>query len=116
MEVQLEFLKYKRYYKNFSPGKNINNILNPDEAVVYGATIEVSLEMGVYGENIFLSDVCPFSLRVAFTEVKLLDTVGLLMEKLINRGTKLPIQVKRYYTPVEDYQKDILIQVYEGES
>ena len=38
------------------------------------------------------------------------------MEKLINRGTKLPIQVKRYYTPVVDYQKDILIQVYEGES
>ena len=72
--------------------------------------------MGVIGENIFLSNVCPFSLGVAVTEEKLLDIVGLLMEKLINRGTKLPIQVKRYYTPVVDYQKDILIQVYEGES
>ena len=90
--------------------------MNPDEAVTYRATNEAALEMGVYGENIFLSDVCPFSLGVAVTEEKLLDTVGLLMEKLINRGTKLPFQVKRYYTPVVDYQKDILIQVYEGES
>ena len=108
--------KIQQILQDFFPGKNINNNLNPDEAVAYGATIEAALEMGVYEEKIYLSDVCPFSLGVGVTEEKLLDKVGLIMENLINRGTKLPIQVKRYYTPVVDYQDNVVIQVYEGES
>ena len=108
---QIKFL-----IQEFFNGKELNCNLNPDEAVAYGATIEAAMEMGKYEEDITLSDVCPFSLGVAVTEELLLNEYGLLMEKIINKGTNLPYKATRYYTPVVDYQSNVLIQVYEGES
>ena len=108
--------KIQSILEEFFNGKNINNNLNPDEAVAYGATIEAAMEMGLYSQDITLLDVCPFSLGVAITEEQYLNEFGLLMEKIINKGTKLPIKLSRKYTPVVDYQPSVLIQVFEGES
>ena len=102
--------------RDFFNGKEVNCNLNPDEAIAYGATIEAAMEMGKYEEDITLSDVCPFSLGVGVTEELLLNEYGLLMEKIINKGTNLPYRATRYYTPVVDYQSNVLVQVYEGES
>ena len=102
--------------RDFFNGKELNCNLNPDEAIAYGATIEAAMEMGKYEEDITLSDVCPFSLGVGVTEELLLNEYGLLMEKIINKGTNLPYRATRYYTPVVDYQSNVLVQVYEGES
>ena len=109
--------KIKEILEEFFEGNiNINNSLNPDEAVAYGATIECALEMGLYNQDISLLDVCPFSLGVATTEEDLLEKYGLVMEKVIKKGTKLPFRAMRKYTPVVDYQKEIAIKVYEGEN
>ena len=97
-------------------GKEINKKLNPDEAVAYGATIEAAMEMGEYSEYITLLDVCPFSLGIAIEEKEYYKEFGLLMDKIINKGSKLPCKKVKNYIPVEDFQKSVTIQVFEGEN
>ena len=42
--------------------------------------------------------------------------LGKLMSKVVNKGTKLPCKKKRLFQPSHDYQKKVLIQVFEGEN
>ena len=74
------------------------------------------MEMGKYLEDITLSDICTFSLGVAITEEEYLDEFGLKMEKIINKGVFLPFESWKIYTPVVNFQRSVLIQVYEGEN
>ena len=92
MEVQQEFPKYNRY------GKELNKKLNPDEAVAYGATIEAAMEMGEYAEDITLLDVCPFSLGIGVEVKKTYKDFGLEMNKVINKGSKLPLKKKKIFS------------------
>ena len=57
--------KIQEMLKEYFNRKELNNSLNPDEAVAYGATIEAALQMGKYSEDVSLLDVCPFSLGIA---------------------------------------------------
>ena len=107
--------KIQETIKQFFNGKELNCNLNPDEAVAYGATIEAAMEMQQFSEDVALLDVCPFSLGVGVTEEDYLDEYGLFMETIIKRGSYLPFRAKRIYTPVVDYQRSVLIKVYEGE-
>ena len=109
--------KIQSILKEFFDGKELNKKLNPDEAVAYGATIEAAMEMGIYAEDVTLLDVCPFSLGIA-AKVDNLKEDG--MEKIINRGTKLPCKNVKSFIPVNDPKKNckqyILIRVFEGEN
>lgn len=102
--------------KNFFQGKvTINNKLNPDEAVAYGATIEAALELGEYSEDITLLDVCPFSLGVAIKNYKDPEK-GLKMYKMIEKGTKLPYSHEEKNFQPASLSSRVKIEVYEGES
>ena len=103
--------------KNYFEGKiKINNILNPDEAVAYGATIEAAMELGNYSEDITLLDVCPFSLGVAVKNYEDPQN-GLKMCKMIEKGTKLPYcYEKKDFQPSSYLASEVYIEVYEGES
>ena len=72
--------------------------------------------MGKYSEDITLLDVCPFSLGIGIEETKFYKDFGLSMDKIINKGSKLPFKIIKNYKPVQDYQKSVLIQVFEGEN
>ena len=74
------------------------------------------MEMGEYSEYITLLDVCPFSLGIAIEEKEYYKEFGLLMDKIINKGSKLPCKKVKNYIPVEDFQKSVTIQVFEGEN
>ena len=100
--------------KEFFNGKELNKKLNPDEAVAYGATIEAALQMGEYAEDVVLLDVCPFSLGIAVHNIK--NENKMLMAEVIKKGTKLPCKKMRIFHPAEDYQTNILFQVFEGEN
>ena len=54
--------KIQNILSEFFGKKPLNNQLNPDEAVAYGATIEAAMQLGKYSHDISLLDVCPFSL------------------------------------------------------
>ena len=109
--------KIQSILKDFFYGKELNKRLNPDEAVAYGATIEAALQMGEYAEDVVLLDVCPFSLGIAVVNrEKNSEELGMIMSKVIKKGSKLPCKKKEYFNPAEDYQTSILFQVFEGEN
>ena len=106
--------KIQSILKEYFLGKELNKRLNPDEAVAYGATIEAAIQMGAYAEDVVLLDVCPFSLGIATHNKE--DQNNLLMTNVIKKGTKLPCKKKRVFYTSEDYQTEVLFQVFEGEN
>ncbi len=92
--------------------------INPDEAVSIGTAIQVALkEREAALSEMILTDVCPFTLG---TDV----AISLGNDKyetghfkpIIERNTPIPVsKVERFYT-MQDKQKKISIDVFQGES
>jgi molecular chaperone DnaK (HSP70) len=91
-------------------GLTPNNSLNPDEAIAAGAAIQgymLSAKDNPFSESVTLLDITPLSLGV--------ETVGGVMDVLIPRNTVIPYSVSKSYTTDSDYEKSVLIKIYEGE-
>ena len=111
----------KNFVKNFFPKKKINDSINPDEAVAYGATLQA--EKILYNRdkiisNFHILDITPFSLGLATKNIsndEELQKEGLEMSVMIKRGTPLPTFNVQTYTTVEDNQTKVQLEIYEGE-
>jgi molecular chaperone DnaK (HSP70) len=91
-------------------GLTPNNSLNPDEAIAAGAAIQgfmLSAKNNPFSESVTLLDITPLSLGV--------ETIGGIMDILIPRNTVIPYSVSKMYTTDSDYEKSVLIKIYEGE-
>ena len=109
--------KIQEIIKEFFGKKELNQKLNPDEAVAYGATIQAAISMGIYKDDVTLLDVCPFSLGIAVEEKKFYKDYGLSMRNIIKKGTSLPCRVTvEKFHPSHDNTPLITIQIYEGEN
>lgn len=86
--------------------EQVNNSLNPDEVVALGAAIEADILAG-NRKDILLLDVTPLSLGI--------ETLGGMMDTIIPRNSKVPVNAGRQYTTSKDGQHSLRISVYQGE-
>jgi molecular chaperone HscA len=79
--------------------------INPEQVVALGAALQA--EALTKGTNNLLVDVVPLSLGI--------ETMGGMVEKIIERNTPVPAYAFQEFTTYEDNQTGIIIQILQGE-
>ena len=111
--------KVKEIVKKYFPNCKINDKINPDEAVAYGATIDAEKILHNKNNNIsnfHLVDIIPLSLGTNIVNSDPLNKdEGDIMSVIIKRGTMVPTFGEETYSSAKDDQTGMIINIYEGE-
>ena len=103
--------KIKQMLKEIFPNVIINDSINPDEAVAYGAAIFCESERrdtGDFWEDFAYVDSIQHSYGIEVDNGK--------MEIILKRGSSYPTSNTRYFFTYTDNQKNFEIKIYEGEN
>ena len=87
-------------------GKDPRKDVNPDEAVAVGAAIQAAVLSGDV-KDVLLLDVTPLSLGI--------ETLGGVMNALIDKNTTIPAKKQQVYSTADDHQTAVTIHVLQGE-
>ena len=113
--------KVKEIIKNYFNKSKINDVINPDEAVAFGATLQAERILHNRDEstkNLHLLDSIPLSLGTNIkncSKDEYVKNEGDIMDVIIKRGTHIPITETRKYFNAVNNQKIMSLNIYEGE-
>ncbi|CAF0935629.1 unnamed protein product [Adineta steineri] len=96
--------KIRDLIREFFNGKLLNQSINPDEAVAYGAAIQAAILTGNKSEQLkdtFLFDTAPYSLGI--------ETKGGQITTIIKRNTTIPTKQIRTFEVSPSYQSDKIV-------
>jgi molecular chaperone DnaK len=92
--------------KQLGGGKEPHKGVNPDEVVAVGAAIQAGV-LGGEVKDVVLLDVTPLTLGI--------ETLGGVMNKLVERNTTIPTRKSETFTTAADGQTTVEIHVLQGE-
>ena len=113
--------KVKSFLKEYFEGVKINDTINPDETIAYGATLMAAKILIKKDDNLKgfnLMDITPLSLGLNVKNNSTdpeIQKEGHLMSVLIKRGSKIPYSNTKLYETSQNNQTNINVVIYEGE-
>ena len=112
--------KIKEMLKKELPNTHINDTINPDETVAFGATLMAAkiIIKDKFTSEFNLMDITPFSLGTNVlnnSSIPEIKDKGDLMSVIIKRGTNIPIRNAQTFSTVKNDQTSMSIDIYEGE-
>jgi len=113
--------KVKSFLKEYFEGVKINDTINPDETIAYGATLMAAKILIKKDDNLKafnLMDITPLSLGLNVknnSKDPEIQKEGHLMSVIIKRGSKIPISNSKMYETSQDNQTFINVKIFEGE-